>query len=159
MFRPTTCQKLYQVRLLSTKAFNANEAAAKLHLDLKTPDILQRALTHRSYLHGKEGSNDRLQLLGSQVIRLNVFSASAKTLGLNASSIEIKEQASKYLDQVYLATRFDTLGLNDGLRFTAPEGHGVSRVKAKAFESVVGAVCHDQGMKAAEDFVQAHLYE
>ncbi|KAI8061789.1 ribonuclease-III-like-domain-containing protein [Gongronella butleri] len=161
MLRSTTCQKLYQVRLLSTRAFNAQEAASKLQLTFKTPGILEQALTHRSFQHGNVASNDRLQMLGRSVLRLNATVAGTKALGANASRAEIRDYVYQHADNDALASRFEALGLKDGLRFTsvgssqdAPNG-----IKAKAFEAVVGAICHDQGLQAAEAFVNTHLYD
>jgi dsRNA-specific ribonuclease len=105
------------VRSMST--FNAEAAATNLAISFKTPGILQQALTHRSYLQGSLPTNDRLQRLGNQVVRLAVCESGVKALGLQAQKHDLRNYITKYTDSAYLANQFDTLGLNDGLRFKA----------------------------------------
>ncbi|KAI8098714.1 ribonuclease III domain-containing protein [Halteromyces radiatus] len=160
MFRPIF-HKLYlnNVRQMSTQTFNAEQAASKLHITFKTPGILQQALTHRSYLQGNLPTNDRLQRLGNQVLRLTVCEEGVKSLGNAAHKNDLRDYITKYTDSDYLAQQFDVLDLTDGLRYKAP-GQGVpTLIKAKAFESVVGAICHDQGTKAAQEFVTSRLFK
>ncbi|CAO3642393.1 unnamed protein product [Cunninghamella echinulata] len=135
-----------------------NEAAAnKLQLGFKTPGILEQALTHCSYLHGNTANNDRLQILGAQVVQLTIADAGVKLLGINAEKNELNNYVKKYTNPTQLAEQFDTLGLNEGLRYTAGTDSVPSGIKAKAFESLVGAICHDKGTKAAQEFVSTHL--
>ncbi|KAI8330495.1 ribonuclease-III-like-domain-containing protein [Chlamydoabsidia padenii] len=152
------CHRLIRSNVRWMSTFNAKEAAAsKLHIDFVTPGILQQALTHRSYLQGTVPTNDRLQRLGNQVIRLTVCESGVKSLGNQAQKNELRTYLHKHTDTAFLANQFDTLGLNDGLRFTVRSDGTPSLIKAKAFESIVGAICHDKGTKAAQEFVSSHL--
>ncbi|ORZ23022.1 ribonuclease III domain-containing protein [Absidia repens] len=144
---------------MSTQSFNATAAAQKLHIDFKTPGILQQALTHRSYLQGAEPTNDRLQRLGNQVLYLSVCESGVQSLGNQAQKNELRAYITKYTDTGFLAKQFDTLDLTDGLRFNAGTNGTPSLIKAKAFESIVGAICHDQGTKAAQEFVSSRLFK
>ncbi|CAO3611730.1 unnamed protein product [Cunninghamella blakesleeana] len=138
-----------------------NMEAASTKLQLKTPGILQQALTHRSYLQGVEPTNDRLQLLGAQVLKFTVAESAVKSLGTSAHKDEVFKYISKYTDNKQLAQQFDTLGLTDGLRYTTLKSQvGIpAAIKAKAFESIIGAICHDKGTKAAQEFVSTHLFK
>ncbi|SAM05491.1 hypothetical protein [Absidia glauca] len=155
----TTCHRLLPSHVRSMSTFNAEAAATNLAISFKTPGILQQALTHRSYLQGSLPTNDRLQRLGNQVVRLAVCESGVKALGLQAQKHDLRNYITKYTDSAYLANQFDTLGLNDGLRFKAGTNGTPSLIKAKAFESVVGAICHDQGTKAAQEFVSSRLFK
>jgi len=127
------------------------------------PDLLQTALTHRSYLNEHRKSvkthNERLEFLGDAILELIVteylFHTYDEPEGLltNWRSALVRTES--------LSAAADKLGLEPYLRLSRGEKNGGERARlqilANAFEAVIGAIYLDQGYEAAQRFVRDHI--
>ncbi|KAI8147656.1 ribonuclease III domain-containing protein [Fennellomyces sp. T-0311] len=143
--------QINRVKKAVSAEFNVDSASQRLGVSFTTPDILQRALTHKSFEHGQVPSNERLQYLGNRVLGLFATETAVKS---NASDVE--EQVRQQISADNLAIKFDALNLEPGLQYHLSDG-ATAKIKAGAYKAVVGAVYHDQGFSAARQFVQKHL--
>ncbi|KAJ8658113.1 hypothetical protein O0I10_006120 [Lichtheimia ornata] len=144
------CGRTLQDKKAASPSFNAEAVSQQLGVSFKTPNILQRALTHKSYEHGSVPSNERLAYLGARVLQL-----SACESGLTSSSLQDHVQEHTNLDR--LAKKFDGLNLADGMQYHVPGSSMPPKIKATAVNAVIGAVYHDQGYAAAQEFVKKHV--
>ncbi len=138
--------------------------AGKLGLPFKNLDLLEEALTHRSYLNEHKSAkahNERLEFLGDAVLELSstrfLFDAyPAKPEG------ELTAYRAALVNTVSIAAVAESLGMNDMLLLSKGEKRDTGRARevilANAFEAVVGAVYLDQGYEAADTFLRTHLY-
>ncbi|KAI9312348.1 ribonuclease-III-like-domain-containing protein [Dichotomocladium elegans] len=147
--------RFVQAKKAVSSSFNAENAAQQLGISFQTPHILQQALTHKSFEHGSVPSNERLAQLGSRVIQL--FATESVTSSTTNASSSLEEQVKNKTSLEVLSRNFDDLKLSDGLQFELPSESASTKVKATAFNAVVGAVYHDQGFSKARDFVKKHL--
>jgi len=138
----------------SSERFADLEAA--LGVSFRRRDLLERALAHRSYLNERQdytlGSNERLEFLGDSVLGFVVAEYLYHSFPempegeLTAFRARLVRQAS--LDRV--AERLGIgqyLALGRGAETTG--GRSRSRLRASAFEAIVGALFLDQGLEAA----------
>ncbi|KAI9264270.1 ribonuclease III domain-containing protein [Phascolomyces articulosus] len=140
-----------RVEKKASPEFSAESVSQRLGVSFITPDILQRALTHKSFKHGSIPTNERLTALGGRVISLF---ATEKAFQNNAE--DIAQQVGEHTNQIQLASVFDTLNLEPGLQYDLRDG-ATTKVKADAYRAVVGAIYHDKGFSTAREFVQKHL--
>ena len=130
----------------------------------KNPDLLARALTHRSYLNehaelsGED--NERLEFLGDAVLDFIVAQwlyrrfpdlPEGRLTSIRAALVRA-EKISEYANQ---------LGLGDQLRLGRGETESGGRARpsllADAFEAVLGALYLDQGVRAVQSFLKPLL--
>ena len=129
---------------------------AALGVSFHRRDLLERALVHRSYLNERTdytlGSNERLEFLGDAVLGFVVAEHLYHAFPempegeLTALRAQLVQQSS--LDRV--AERLgigEHLALGRGAETTG--GRSRSRLRASAFEAIVGALFLDQGLEAA----------
>ncbi|KAL1930783.1 hypothetical protein VTP01DRAFT_10945 [Rhizomucor pusillus] len=150
---PARYARFYSSTLKSASAeFDQEAIASKLGFSIRTPGILQQALTHKSFKHDTVPSNERLEYLGQRVLTLLVTEHQAT----NASNAEqLKAAVDEKLDHDRLKSKLETLGLDKGLQYHLPkEG---SKVPAKAMTAFVGAIYQDNGMEATRKFVKKYL--
>lgn len=136
------------------------ELAAKLGVTFADHELLETAVTHRSYLNEqrrrqKLGHNERLEFLGDAVLELIVTEHLYKNyddpegvLTNWRSALVRTESLSK------VATAID---LDQYLRLSRGEARGSERARkqimANAIEAVIGAIYLDQGYTVAGRFV------
>jgi ribonuclease-3 len=138
------------------------DAAHKLGVTFRDPQLLQLALTHRSWSNesGIEGNNEKLEFLGDAVLGFiiaeYVFSTHPEAdegILSRLKSIAVSERT--------LASVSEHLGLGDLLVFGRGEevsgGAQRSSNLANAFEAILGAIYLDSGMQAAREFVLKHV--
>ncbi len=126
------------------------------------PSLLQRALTHSSYLNEhpelpSEDDNERLEFLGDSILdfvaaeylfkRYPEF-AEGRLTSIRAALVRM-ESLGDYANQIRLG---DQLRLGKGESETG--GRARLSMLADAFEAVIGALYLDQGFDAAVNFVQ-----
>lgn len=146
----------------SSERFADLEAA--LGVVFRRRDLLERALAHRSYLNERQdytlGSNERLEFLGDAVLGFVVAEYLYHSFPempegeLTALRARLVRQAS--LDRV--AERLEIgqhLALGRGAETTG--GRSRSRLRASAFEAIVGALLLDQGLEAARSLAVREL--
>lgn len=138
--------------------------AAKLGLAFKNLDILEEALTHRSYLNEHKTSkahNERLEFLGDAVLELATTHFLFNKFPLKPEG-DLTAFRASLVNTFSLADTAELIGLNDMLLLSKGESKDTGRARqiilANAFEAVLGAVYLDQGYDAAEAFVAKHLY-
>jgi ribonuclease-3 len=135
-------------------------AEAKLRLDFGDKSLLQRALTHRSYLNENPNypynDNERLEFLGDAVLDFVVGEylyhrfpeQDEGTLTSLRAALVCTRSLSDFAAQIDLGCQL-LLGHGED------EGGGRERpaVLCGAFEALIGALYLDQGLEAVHDFV------
>jgi len=139
-------------------------AAEKLDLSFKSLELLEEALTHRSYLNENRMSkahNERLEFLGDAVLEL------ATTRFLYDKFPEKPEgdltsYRAALVNTYSISEVAQQLGVNDMLLLSKGEKRDTGRARqiilANAFEALLGAIYLDQGYDAADTFVRKHLF-
>lgn len=132
----------------------------------RDPSLLERALTHRSYLNEHPGlaldDNERLEFLGDAVLDFlagawlyNRFPEMREGRLTSLRAALVKTEA--------LATLALRVGLNEHIRLGKGEAEsgGRSRISllADAFEALLGALYLDQGLTAVRAFLEELLPE
>ncbi len=135
-----------------------------LGLTFKNKDLLEQALTHRSYLNENPtfrlDHNERLEFLGDAVIELVV----TEYLYNNYEEPEgdLTAFRAALVNYRTLGERASALAVNDFLHLSigeAKDGHGRARqvILANAYEAVVGAIYLDSGYGACVKFIKNNL--
>ncbi len=127
-------------------------------------DILQLALTHRSFAHAADQyhlSNERLEFLGDSVLGLVI----AERLYQDYPDLregELTKRKALLVSETTLADIGIRTGLNRHLLLAPEEDRSGGRVRASivsdAVESVIGAVVLDGGFDAVRDVVLRLIY-
>jgi ribonuclease-3 len=133
----------------------------KLNLEVSDYSLLERALTHRSFLNENPGSaledNERLEFLGDAVVDFVVGAYlynrfpemdEGELTALRAALVRTETLAD-------FACQLD-IGRYLNLGFGEEENGGRERstILCAAFEAVVGAIYLDQGLEQAQIFVE-----
>jgi ribonuclease III len=126
--------------------------------------LLQRALTHRSYLGGEEAhgpdSNERLEFLGDAVLELIVIESLYQRYP-KAREGDLTKKKSLLVSRSVLADCAEVLDLGRFILLSDAErgsgGGERSSILADAFEAVLGAIYIDQGLPVAQRFVTRWL--
>ncbi len=140
-----------------------------IHLETLCDDplLIQRALTHRSWLNENaagdltdDGNNERLEFVGDAVVDL-VAAAFLYQRFPDLREGELTSLRAALVKGETLARFAIALGLPPRLRLSRGEEQSGARervpILASAFEAVVGAVFFDQGLRAAQEFVLRFL--
>jgi ribonuclease-3 len=136
----------------------------ELHIDFRDPQLLRRALTHRSFLGGESdhlpASNERLEFLGDAVLELVVIEHLFRRFPDDREG-ELTQKKSVLVSKPVLAIRADRLGLGRHVLLSPAEREsgGAARrsILADAFEALLGAIYLDQGLDTAAAFVHRWL--
>lgn len=143
------------------------ELAKKLGIEFNDIDLLQQALTHRSYLNEhrsyKLDHNERLEFLGDAVLELVVTEHLYKNFPDHAEG-EMTNWRAALVNGEMLAKISKRLGVEEYLLMSRGESKDTGRARqyllANAFESIVGAIYLDQkeaGYGAAKDFIEKNV--
>jgi ribonuclease-3 len=135
-----------------------------IDLSFHDPRLLQRALTHRSFLAGEESqgpdSNERLEFLGDAVLELIVIEHLYRRFPQNREG-ELTQKKSLLVSRSVLADRAELMGLGRFILLSVAEGESGGRerrsILADAFEATLGAIYCDLGLEAARLFVERWL--
>ena len=137
--------------------------AKKLNINFNNIDLLQTALTHRSYLneHKKiKEHNERLEFLGDAVLELIVSTYLYNTYSKRPEG-ELTSFRSAIVKTTSLADASRELGLGEYLRMAKGEevsgGKDKDYLLANTFEAVLGAIYLDQGYQKCKELVQEIL--
>lgn len=130
----------------------------------RSTDVLQLALTHRSFAHAADQyhlSNERLEFLGDSVLGLVI----AERLYADYPDMregELTKRKALLVSETTLADIGIRTGLNRHLLLAPEEDRSGGRVRASivsdAVESIIGAVFLDGGFDAARDVVLRLIY-
>ena len=126
----------------------------------KDKDVLNEALTHRSYLNENPKwllpHNERLEFLGDAVLELVVSEFLYDQFPGEPEGI-LTNWRSILVNAVQLAKVSKDLQLNEFIQLSRGEAKAEGALKesilANTFEAVVGALYLDQGYKAAKQFI------
>jgi ribonuclease III len=144
---------------------DVKDHAQKLGISITNLEILEEALTHRSYIneHKDAGKhNERLEFLGDAVLELSATRFLFDKFPEKPEG-ELTAYRAALVNTYSIADVADALGMNDMLRLSKGEKRDTGRARqiilANAFEAVVGAIYLDQGYEAADAFLHTHLYQ
>ncbi len=134
----------------------------KIGIKFNDPNLLQQAVTHRSYLNEhrnyKLGHNERLEFLGDAVLELVV----TEYLYKNYPNPEgdLTNWRAALVNGEILSKISKRLGVEDCLRMSRGEAKDTGRARRylleNAFESIVGAIYLDQkekGYQKCQEFI------
>lgn len=127
---------------------------------IKTPEIFEQALVHRSYLQIVEEkeclSNERLEFLGDSVLGM-IIAEYLFFLHSDISEGELTKLRARLVNKGSLALCAKRLGLDKFimLSFSAEKSlkGGSYSILADAMESVIAAIYIDLGMETAKNFI------
>lgn len=129
----------------------------------KNPKLLLTALTHRSALNENKKlkqSYERLEFLGDAVLEI-VISDHLYHTHPDVAEGDLTHLRSQIVQTRTLATAAKNIKLDQFLIISSGEkkakGHQNPSLLADCFESVIGAIYLDQGLKKAQTFIKKHL--
>ena len=124
------------------------------------PELLERALTHRSYAyeHGGLPTNERLEFLGDAVLGM-VITEAIYTREPELTEGQLAKLRASVVSTRALAQVATTIGLGSWLRLGRGEevtgGREKSSILADTMEAVIGAVFVERGLEGATRLVRA----
>ena len=137
----------------------------KLHFKFKNEKLLELALTHRSYLNENrtlKESNERLEFLGDAVLEL-WSSEKLYTLFPQYHEGQLTNLRSLLVCTQNLAEVSRKFNLGEHIKLShGEEAHGGrdnQSLLADTFESLLGAIYLDSGIKASNRFLDRFLFE
>ncbi|MEK7173663.1 MAG: ribonuclease III [Patescibacteria group bacterium] len=137
-----------------------SELEKKLKVTFKDKNLLQTALTHRSYLNENPSwhlpQNERLEFLGDAVLELAV----TRYLYLHFENPEgdLTSYRAALVNSIMLADIASGLQVNDFLLLSRGEAKDVGKARmyilANTMEAIIGAIYLDQGYDTVEKFIE-----
>ncbi|MDQ1428998.1 MAG: ribonuclease [Acidimicrobiaceae bacterium] len=149
---------------VSDRAAERLALAGRLGWEVAEPDLLLRALSHRSWCAETSGaqSNERLEFLGDAVLGLVVTDYLFGTYP-NLPEGELAKVRASVVNSAVLAELAAELDVGDAVLLGKGEGASGGREKpsilADAMEALLGALYLDRGWQAASDLVMRLLGE
>jgi ribonuclease III len=122
------------------------------------PELLNRAVTHRSYRQLSNGAdNERLEFLGDRVLGLIVSEYLCQSFP-EWDAGQLSKGLARLVSATSLHAAAKHLSLGNHLRLGAGEekngGRDKRRLLADVFEAILGAIYLDAGLPAAAAFLQ-----
>ncbi|MCL5006823.1 MAG: ribonuclease III [Patescibacteria group bacterium] len=143
------------------------ELEKRIGTDFKNNDLLQEALTHRSYLNEnpryKYGNNERLEFLGDAVLELIVTEELFNRLPEKEEG-EMTSYRAALVNAKMLARVADDIGLAEKILVSKGEARELDKTKSResisadAVEAVIGAIYLDAGFDAAKEFIAKFIF-
>src|SRR3989339_437667 len=138
--------------------------AKSIGIKYNNPDLIQEALTHRSYLNEnkkyKLNHNERLEFLGDAVLELVVTDYLFKNYKNNQEG-EMTSWRAALVNGEMLAKISADLGVDDYVLMSKGESSDKGRARqyllANALEAIIGAIYLDQGYAVAEKFILENI--
>lgn len=140
-----------------------NSLAKKIGVEFKDIQLLQQAVTHRSYLNENRNykleHNERLEFLGDAVLELII----TEYLYAKFSNPEgeLTSWRSALVNGEMLAVVSQEIGVEKYLMMSRGEAKDTGRARqyllANALEAIIGAIYLDQGYDSAKKFVLANV--
>jgi ribonuclease III len=133
-----------------------------LEIHFQDRQLLQLALTHRSYIYETAGagqsSNERMEFLGDSILALISADFLYRTFP-QLTEGELTDVRAVLVRTETLANFAREMNLGNFLLMGKGEQHtgGGQRVLASAFEAILGAIYLDQGLVVAQHFVVPKL--
>ena len=130
----------------------------------RNPDLLELALTHRSYVRIQAEflpSNERLEFLGDSVLGL-VIADQLYQDNPDLSEGDLTKMKALLVNETTLALIGKQIGLNKHILLSPEEDRAGGRergsIVSDSFESVIGAIYLDGGFYAVRDVILRLLY-
>lgn len=141
-----------------------SDFAKSIGINFNNPDLIQEALTHRSYLNEnkkyKLNHNERLEFLGDAVLELVVTDYLFKNYKNNQEG-EMTSWRAALVNGEMLAKISADLGVDDYVLMSKGESSDKGRARqyllANALEAIIGAIYLDQGYPVAEKFILENI--
>jgi ribonuclease-3 len=147
------------MKIIKRRKIMSKELAADLNIEFKDISILEKALTHRSYLNENkqvDKSNERLEFLGDAVLEL-IVSDYLYTKYPDRPEGDLTSFRSAIVRTESLADASRELNYGKYLKMAKGEEESGGRDKdyilANTFEAVLGAIYMDQGYEACKELV------
>ncbi|MBI4085592.1 MAG: ribonuclease III [Candidatus Liptonbacteria bacterium] len=145
---------------MTNQSQNTSELEKRIEYDFSNKNLLNEALTHRSYLNENTDwcfpNNERMEYLGDAVIELVVSESLFKKYP-EAPEGKMTVLRAALVNYQMLAKVAGEMGLEEFIFMSRGERGGSPKAKevilANAAEALVGAVYLDGGIKAAGKFV------
>jgi ribonuclease III len=144
-------------------AKNIENLEKKIKTQFKNRELLQTAVTHRSYLNENRGykldQNERLEFLGDAVLELVV----TDYLYANFPNPEgeLTNWRASLVNKDMLARVSRSIGVEDFLLMSRGEAKDTGRAReyllANAMEAIIGAIYLDQGYDPAKTFILENI--
>ena len=135
-----------------------------IKIDFKDKDLLLRAFVHRSYLNESQDlsqiSNERLEFLGDSILQFLSSEFLYKEFP-DFTEGELTNLRAKIVNTQSLAEESAKLGFGEYLLISKGERASATESKhilANTFESVLGALYLDRGMKVCKEFLLRELF-
>lgn len=137
--------------------------AKKIKVDFKDINLLEEALTHRSYLNENReenlNHNERLEFLGDAVLELVV--TDFLFANYNNPEGELTSWRASLVNGDMLAKVSKEIGAEDYLRMSKGESKDTGRARryllANALEAIIGAIYLDQGYETSAKFIKENI--
>ncbi|MFO7889103.1 MAG: ribonuclease III [bacterium] len=136
-----------------------------MNYTFKNPSLLQRAITHRSYLNNgmkRYESNERLEFLGDAVLELIVCEEFFKIFP-DKNEGDLTKLKSLFVNREALAKKARQMNLNQYLLLGEAEdqagGRNRDTILSDTLEAVVGAIYIDGGLDNAKKFVKKYIID
>ncbi|KKP69044.1 MAG: Ribonuclease 3 [Candidatus Moranbacteria bacterium GW2011_GWE1_35_17] len=137
-----------------------NKFAESIGIEFNNLDLIQEALTHRSYLNEnkkyKLNHNERLEFLGDAVLELVVTDYLFKNYSNNQEG-EMTSWRAALVNGEMLAKISAELKVDEYVLMSKGEASDKGRARqyllANALEAIIGAIYLDQGYAVAEKFI------
>ena len=141
-----------------------NELESALNYRFGKIDLLQDALTHKSYMsdprQGRQSNNERLEFLGDTVLGL-VIAEHLMSTHPDYPEGTLSKFKGRIVSEPSLAEISRTLDIGSYLRVGKGEeltqGREKSSILADALEAVIAAIYLDGGLAAARSFILTHF--
>ncbi len=135
----------------------------KIKTQFKNPDLLQTALTHRSYLNENRSynlpHNERLEFLGDAVLEL--VTTEHLYRHYDNPEGELTNLRSALVNYRLLAEIASSIGLDEHILLSRGEARDRGRARqvilANALEALIGAIYLDSGEAAAQKFIEEFI--
>jgi len=135
------------------------ELQKKIGLKLKNQELLEKALTHSSYINENPEageSNERLAWLGDAVLYFIVTERLLKELKTQDTG-QLTQIRKKYIDKQVLALEAKKLHLDQLLQLDKGEEKQKGRENVKnlhtAYEALLGAIYRDQDIEVLKEYI------
>jgi ribonuclease-3 len=140
------------------------ELERKLGYRFSRPELLERALTHRSYVHSQENeglrANERLEFLGDSVLGM-VTSQFLFERFPDKSEGDLTKLKSTLVSEVNLSRTAKSISLGRFLNLSEEEersgGRERNSIVSDAYEAVIGAVFLDGGLAPAQKMIKNQI--
>ena len=141
---------------------NLDDLSRKLGVEIE-PQLLELALTHRSYAyeHGGIPNNERLEFLGDSVLGF-VVTAHIHDHFLDLAEGDLTKIKNAVVSAKALAAVAEPLGIGDFMRLGKGEeqtgGRSKANLLADTFEALLGAAYVSKGLDAASGIIQRLVF-